>query len=86
MVRQWQQLFFEKRYSFVDMKNPDFVMMAQSCFIDAEKVSEREGLDAALNRTLQSKKPYLLEIVVEKEGNVFPMIPTGMAVDEIRLD
>jgi acetolactate synthase-1/2/3 large subunit len=85
MVRQWQQLFFEKRYSFVDIKNPDFVMMANACFIDAEKVTNRKDLDNALNRTLQSKKPYLLEIVVEKEGNVFPMIPTGASVDEIRL-
>lgn len=85
MVRQWQQLFFEKRYSFVDMKNPDFVKMAEACFIDAEKVTDRKDLDKALNRTIQSKKPYLLEVVVEKEGNVFPMIPTGASVDEIRL-
>lgn len=85
MVRQWQQLFYEKRYSFVDMKNPNFVKMAESCFIDAEKIEDRKDLDKALNRTLQSKKPYLLEIIVEKEGNVFPMIPTGASVDEIRL-
>lgn len=85
MVRQWQQLFYEKRYSFVDMTNPDFVKMAEACFIDAEKVTDRKDLDKALNRTLQSKKPYLLEVVVEKETNVFPMIPTGASVDEIRL-
>lgn len=86
MVRQWQQLFYEKRYSFVDMTNPDFVKMAAACFIDAEKVTDRKDLDKALNRTLQSKKPYLLEVVVEKETNVFPMIPTGASVDEIRLE
>jgi acetolactate synthase-1/2/3 large subunit len=85
MVRQWQQLFYEKRYSFVDMTNPDFVKMAEACFIDAEKVTDRKDLDKALNRTLQSKKPYLLEVVVEKETNVFPMIPTGASVDEVRL-
>jgi acetolactate synthase-1/2/3 large subunit len=85
MVRQWQQLFFEKRYSFVDMQNPDFIKLAEGFFIDAEKVTEREHLDDALDRMLDSKKPYLLEIVVEKEANVFPMIPQGMAVDEVIL-
>lgn len=86
MVRQWQQLFYDKRYSFVDMQNPDFIKMAEACFIEGEKVTDRKDLDKALTRTIQSKKPYLLEVVVEKEGNVFPMIPTGMAVDEIRLE
>lgn len=85
MVRQWQQLFFEKRYSFTDIKNPDFVKMAEACFIQGEKVDQRENLDSALTRLVQSKKPYLLEVVVEREGNVFPMIPQGAAVDEVVL-
>lgn len=85
MVRQWQQLFYDKRYSFVNMTNPDFVKMAEACFIQGEKVTERKDLDKALNRTIESKKPYLLEIVVEQEDNVFPMIPTGASVEEVRL-
>jgi acetolactate synthase-1/2/3 large subunit len=86
MVRQWQQLFFEKRYSFVDMKNPDFVKLAEACYIPAAKVEEREGLDGAIDTMMKARGPYLLEVVVEKEHNVFPMIPTGAAIDEIRLE
>lgn len=86
MVRQWQQMFFEKRYSFVDLKNPDFVILSKGFGVNAEKVEKREDLDRALDRMLDSKKPYLLDISVLKEGNVFPMIPTGASVDEIRLE
>ncbi|MCX7996403.1 MAG: biosynthetic-type acetolactate synthase large subunit [Patescibacteria group bacterium] len=85
MVRQWQQLFFERRYSFVDIKNPDFVKMAESYFVPAEKVTDRAGIDAALDRMLAAKGPYFVEVVCEKEENVFPMIPSGAAIDEIRL-
>ena len=85
MVRQWQQLFFEKRYSFTDIKNPDFVKMAEACYIKGEKVEERTDLDTAIERMFQHKGPYLLEVVVEREGNVFPMIPQGAAVDEVIL-
>lgn len=85
MVRQWQQLFYEKRYSFVNIKNPDFVKMAEACYLKAEKVTERADLDAALKRLLDAKESYVLEVVVEQEDNVFPMVPTGAAVDEVRL-
>lgn len=85
MVRQWQQLFYEKRYSFVEIKSPNFVKVAQANYIDAEKITDRSELGDALNRMIQSKKPYVLEIVVEKEDNVFPMVPTGAAVHEVRL-
>lgn len=86
MVRQWQELFFEKRYSFVDLKNPDFVQIAKGFSIDAERVSERKELDAAMDRFLASEKPFILEVVVEKKQNVFPMMPAGAAVNEMRLE
>jgi len=85
MVRQWQQMFFDKRYSSTEMVNPDFVKIAKGYYIDAEKVSERNDLDPAISRMLSSDKPYFLEICVEKEDNVFPMIPTGASVSDIRL-
>ena len=85
MVRQWQQLFFDKRYSFVELKNPDFVGIAKACFLDAAKVAKREDLGKALDRMLASKKPYILEIVVKQETSVFPMIASGASVEEIRL-
>jgi acetolactate synthase-1/2/3 large subunit len=86
MVRQWQQLFFEKRYSFTEMTNPDFPKIAEGFGIDSEKVSERADLDKAINKMLASGGPYLLEIEVEKEDNVFPMVPSGESVTNIRLD
>jgi acetolactate synthase-1/2/3 large subunit len=86
MVRQWQQLFFDKRYSQTEMNNPDFVQIAIGYGLSAKKVSDRENLDSAIDDLLASKGPSLLEVVVEKEDNVFPMIPTGASVSEIRLD
>lgn len=85
MVRQWQDLFFNKRYSFVNLQNPDFVKIAEGFFIKAEKVIKREELDGALERMLKSKTAYLLDIDVEKELNVFPMMAPGASVEEIRL-
>ena len=85
MVRQWQQMFFEKRYASTEMINPDFVTIAKGYYIDAERVSKRNELNAAVSRMVSSDKPYFLEICVEKEANVFPMIPTGASVSEIRL-
>lgn len=85
MVRQWQELFFEKRYSFTYLKNPDFINLAKSYGIRAKKVSKREDLDKTLDDFIKSKEAYLLEIKVIKEENVFPMIPAGSSVDEIRL-
>ncbi|BDD09890.1 acetolactate synthase [Fulvitalea axinellae] len=85
MVRQWQELFFERRYSFTDIKSPDFVTIAKGYGIESERVSERENLDEALGRMLASDKSFLLEVVVEKEDNVFPMVPTGMCVSKVKL-
>ena len=85
MVRQWQQMFFEKRYASTEMVNPDFVAIAKGYYIKSERVSERKNLDAAINRMLANDEPYFLEICVEKEANVFPMIPTGASVSDIRL-
>lgn len=86
MVRQWQQLFFEKRYSFTEMTNPNFVALAAAYSIPAKKVSERHELKDGLAEMLASKGPYFLEVVVEKEENVFPMVPTGAGVAEILLE
>jgi len=85
MVRQWQQLFFDRRYSFVELKNPDFITISKGFGIEAAKVSERKNLDEALQTMFDYKGPYLLEVVCEQEENVFPMIPSGCAVHEIRL-
>jgi acetolactate synthase I/II/III large subunit len=85
MVRQWQQLFHEKRYSFVDITSPDFVQVAKGYYIDGQKVSERSKLKDALATMLNYKGSYLLEIMVGKENNVFPMVPQGRGVSEIIL-
>lgn len=86
MVRQWQQLFFERRYSFVDIESPDFIMLAKSFGIKGEQVSKREDLETGLKNMLASEESYLLEVIVEKEDNVFPMVPTGASVTDIRLE
>ena len=85
MVRQWQQLFHDKRYSFVDITSPDFVMVAKAYGIAGDSVSEREKLKDALTTMLNHKGSYLLEVMVGKENNVFPMVPQGCSVAEIRL-
>lgn len=85
MVRQWQQLFHEKRYSFVDIQSPDFVQVAKGYGIPGKSVSDRKDLKAALNEMLNSKGSYLLEVMVGKENNVFPMVPQGRGVAEIVL-
>lgn len=85
MVRQWQEMFFDKRYSFTEMINPDFHHIAKGYQIASEKVSERSNLEAAMDRFINHKGSYLLEVMVGKENNVFPMIPTGASVSEVRL-
>jgi len=85
MVRQWQQLFHEKRYSFVDISSPDFVQVAKGYKIDGRNVSRREELKDGLKEMLDHDGPYLLEVMVGKENNVFPMVPQGCSVAEIRL-
>lgn len=86
MVRQWQQLFFDKRYSSTEMVNPDFVAIAKGFFIAAKKVEKREDISGAIDELLQHKGAYVLEVVVEKEDNVFPMVPSGAPIANIRLE
>ncbi|TPE42991.1 biosynthetic-type acetolactate synthase large subunit [Pontibacter mangrovi] len=85
MVRQWQELFHERRYSFVDITSPDFVKVASGYGISGRSVSQRDELSSALREMLSHKGSYLLEVMVTKENNVFPMVPQGCSVSEIRL-
>ena len=85
MVRQWQQLFFDKRYASTEMTNPNFVAIAEGYYIQARKVTKREELAGAVKEMMDSKESYFLEVCVEKEDNVFPMIPSGAAVSDVRL-
>ena len=86
MVRQWQQLFFDKRYASTEMVNPDFVTIAKGFRIKAKRVEKRDDLETAISEMINSKEPFFLEICVEKEDNVFPMIPSGASVSDIRLE
>lgn len=86
MVRQWQQLFFTKRYSFTELTNPEFSKVAESFGIKAKKVTERKDLEKELHQMMDYDGCYLLDIIVEKEENVFPMIPSGESVSNIRLE
>jgi acetolactate synthase-1/2/3 large subunit len=86
MVRQWQQLFHEKRYSFTEMVNPNFVKLAEAYSIPASKVEHRKDLQSALKEMLDAKGPYFLEAVVGKEDNVFPMVPAGGCVSDVMLE
>ena len=85
MVRQWQDLFHEKRYSFVDIASPDYVTVAKGYKIEGNSIEERKDLIGALETMLNHDGPYLLEVFVGKENNVFPMVPQGCGVGEIRL-
>ena len=85
MVRQWQELFFDRRYASTVMVNPDFVKIAEGYHIEANRVSDRKDLKGAIEEMIASENPYFLEVKVEKEDNVFPMIPSGASVSDIRL-
>lgn len=85
MVRQWQELFFERRYASTVMTNPDFVKIAEGYHLKAKRVTERKDLKSAVQEMIASDEPYFLEVKVEKEDNVFPMIPSGASVSDIRL-
>jgi acetolactate synthase-1/2/3 large subunit len=85
MVRQWQDLFFDKRYASTELINPDFVMIANSFSIRAKRVSKREELKDSLMELVASTEPFLLDITIEKEGNIFPMIAPGASTSEVRL-
>jgi acetolactate synthase-1/2/3 large subunit len=86
MVRQWQDLFFEKRYAYTKLTNPDFIKIADGFGISGRKIREREELSRALDDLLAIDKPFLLEVKVMKEDNVFPMVPAGGTVSEMRLE
>ena len=85
MVRQWQELFFDKRYASTEMISPNFVKLAEAYDIEAVKISKREDLAEAIKTMIASKNSYFMEVIIEQEDNVFPMIPTGASVSEIRL-
>jgi acetolactate synthase-1/2/3 large subunit len=86
MVRQWQQLFFDKRYSAVEMENPDFLKLAEAYRIPSKQVTRCCDVHAALTEMWETPGPYLVEVVCEKEENVFPMVPAGASVANIRLE
>jgi acetolactate synthase-1/2/3 large subunit len=86
MVRQWQQLFHDRRYSFTEMINPDFIKLAEAYHIPARRVERRHELTAALTEMLDSEGPFFLEAVVGREDNVFPMVPAGAGVAEVLLE
>jgi acetolactate synthase-1/2/3 large subunit len=85
MVRQWQQLFHDHRYSAVNIQSPDFVMLAKAYGINGQRVDDRATLNSAIAEMLESPASYLLEVMVGKENNVFPMVPQGRGVAEIVL-
>jgi acetolactate synthase-1/2/3 large subunit len=85
MVRQWQDMFFSKRYASTEMINPDFVTVASAYNIAARKLTDRKEMESSLREMLDAKGPYLLEVIVEKEANVFPMITPGTSVSDIKL-
>jgi acetolactate synthase-1/2/3 large subunit len=86
MVRQWQELFFDRRYSETYLMNPDFIAVSKGFGIQAKKVLQRPELDAAIDEMLNYKGAYVLEVSIEKENNVFPMVPTGSSVSEVILE
>jgi acetolactate synthase-1/2/3 large subunit len=86
MVRQWQEMFFDGRYASTGLTNPNFCMIAEGFGVPAKKISDRKDLDKALDDLLAHEGPFLLEIEVEKKGNIFPMVPAGASVSDIRLD
>ena len=86
MVRQWQQMFFDKRYSFTELHNPDFITIGKGFGIAGHTVKERENLEESIQKMVDHDGPYLLEVMIEKEDNVFPMVPTGASVSDIILE
>ncbi len=84
-VRQWQELFFNRRYSCTVMANPDYMKIAEAYGINSRRVTEREELGEAINEMLNSEGAFILEIGCQNEENVWPMVALGCAVDEVRL-
>ncbi|HOF20541.1 MAG TPA: thiamine pyrophosphate-dependent enzyme, partial [Bacteroidales bacterium] len=86
MVRQWQDMFFEKRYAATELVNPDFIGIAAAYGIPAKKITEREDLEESLKEMLEAEGPFILETFIEKEGNVLPMIEPGASVSQVTLN
>ncbi len=86
MVRQWQELFFDHRYASTELINPDFQTISKGYYIPSVEVTKRDDLDKAIKKMVSAEGPFLLEVVVEKEGNVFPMVPAGASVEDIILE
>ena len=86
MVRQWQELFYNSRYSFTELTNPDFELLAKANRIPYRCVERHEDLDEAIREMRETEGAFLLEMKVEKEENVFPMVPAGQPVTNIRLE
>lgn len=86
MVRQWQQLFFERRYSAVHLKNPNFVQISEGFGVKAEKITRSSEVNDALKRMLTHQGPYLLHVMVQKEENVLPMVASGQATTDVTLE
>ncbi len=85
MVRQWQQLFFKRRYSETELKNPDFIKVAEGFGIKGKRIQKRKFLESGIQEMLDFKGPFLLEVAIEKEANVFPMVPAGASVSDVML-
>ena len=83
MVRQWQEFFFEKRYSAVDMLTPDFVKLADAHGVPARLVTKREEVDEAIEWARKTQGPVVIEFRVEREDGVYPMVPTGASLDQM---
>ena len=81
MVRQWQEMFFDNRYSFVELANPDFITIAKGFGIPGHRCAHADDLGSSLDTLLNSETAYLLEVMVEKESNIFPMIASGSGVE-----
>lgn len=86
MVRQWQDMFFNKRYASTELVNPDFSAIAGAYNIPAKKIMERDQLKDSLSEMLSAESPYLLDIIIEREGNVLPMIEPGASVSDMTLN
>lgn len=86
MVRQWQERFFDNRYSFVDIESPDFMKICDAYGIKSRRVTERDDLASAIDQMLESETAFLLEVKVEKEGNILPMIEPGSGVGDVKLE
>jgi acetolactate synthase-1/2/3 large subunit len=86
MVRQWQELFFERRYSSVELQNPDFLKIADGFGVPGSKVNNASELESGIKKMLDHDGPYLLHVSVIKEENIFPMIASGKAVHEIAME